>query len=75
MNSDYICYCDNPHCRELPEFIDLDNRHVIKNGTLVAIMEVGTSPFRRNMYFCRDCIDLVCQDIKKTMDSSLWAFH
>jgi hypothetical protein len=78
-------WCDNDGCRKLPECFESRETYGtnyggepnIKHGTLIAVMYnkgMGGS-FNRQFYFCRDCIDLVYRDVKKVMDSSLWAFH
>jgi len=80
-------WCDNPDCRKLPEYFWYPeetlanapavwgNRRLLKEGTLMGVIDMSIGTTVRKFYLCRDCIDLVYKDIKMTLDSSLWAFH
>ncbi len=63
---------DNPTCRHLPEYHDniIGSNFFIKQETTCLSFVLG---FQREVY-CRDCIDLIYQDLKPILDSRLWSF-
>ena len=84
----HYIWCDNPDCRQLPQYFYYPatetmgsdpwawaNRRLIKEGTLMGVIDMSLGTTVRKFYLCRDCIDLVYRDVKMTLDSSLWVFH
>jgi hypothetical protein len=64
--------CDNPKCKNLPEYTVniIGNNFHIKKGTIAGKIALNHATFD---IYCRDCIDVVYQEIKFKMDSKLWA--
>lgn len=85
---DRYVWCDNPDCRKLPQYFFIPEnetmangpmiwggRRLLKEGTLMGVIDISLGGTIRKFYICRDCIDLVYKEVKMTLDSSLWAFH
>lgn len=74
--------CSNEDCEEnidlfsinLP-YVGLYGRKFIKAGTLIACVVIGYKSEQKIFYYCFDCIDKINLEIKKSLNTSLWAFH
>lgn len=68
--------CNNTNCRHNPKYIanfPSNDKYWpnIRIGTICAFVEID---FSIDVY-CRECIDLMYQEIKTKMDSNLWTLQ
>lgn len=56
-----------------PDYIN--ERGCIKKDTTCAAITMSSAAGRNTSYYCRDCIDLVYEDIRKILNPKLWVFH
>lgn len=64
--------CRHQECKRNPEYIVKDR---IKSGSTCAIISIRIASGWYSFHYCRDCIDLIFEDIKKVLNPKLWIFH
>lgn len=65
--------CRNAGCKLKPEYISESGR--IKSDTTCAAIRMDSAAGYNTSYYCRDCIELIYEDIKKILNPKLWVFH
>lgn len=65
--------CRNRSCQKKPEYISANGR--IKSGTTCAAITMDSAAGFNTSYYCRECIEIIYEDIKKILNPKLWVFH
>jgi hypothetical protein len=63
--------CRGSDCYKNPEFI-IDGK--IKVGTTCAFITTRDAGGRAFSYYCRECLEKVHDEVRKTLDPKLWIF-
>jgi hypothetical protein len=64
--------CRNLSCRKKQEFITDKGR--IKTDTTCVAITMDSAAGYNTSYYCRDCIEIIYEDIKKILNPKLWVF-
>jgi hypothetical protein len=80
MDGSASFWCDHPNCKGLSSFSIEEmgyrsGRTLLRPGSTVAVIVVTSGFNTLKTFYCQDCIDLVFQEVRKSLDKSLWAFH
>lgn len=65
--------CRNNSCKKKEEYISANGR--IKSETTCAAITMDSAAGFNTSYYCRDCIEVIYEDIKKILNPKLWIFH
>ena len=63
--------CRHHQCKGKPEYIEKGR---IKKGATCAVISTGAADGWHASYYCRDCIDIIFQDMKTILNPKLWIF-
>lgn len=65
--------CRRGNCAKKPEYIS-DKGTIIK-GTTCAWISISSAGGGASACYCRDCIDIIYDEMKKILNPKLWVFH
>jgi hypothetical protein len=65
--------CRNRSCKCKIEFINPKSYRIKKDTTCAAITMESAAGWNTS-YYCRDCIEIIYEDMKKILNPKLWIF-
>ena len=65
------CRCDK--CKRLPEYVD--EKGIIKKDSTCAAIKTDSCSGSHVSFYCRDCINILYEDIRLILNPKLWIFH